>query len=33
VAAEIEAAIQFAESSPPEPVEDLLKDVEGPVEP
>jgi pyruvate dehydrogenase E1 component alpha subunit len=33
VAAEIEAATQFADASPPEPVEDLLKDVEGPVTP
>jgi pyruvate dehydrogenase E1 component alpha subunit len=33
VAAEMEAAVQFADASPPEPVEDLLKDVEGPVTP
>jgi len=33
VAAEIEAAIQFADASAPEPVEDLLKDVEGPLRP
>ena len=29
VAAEIEEAVRFAEASPPEPVEDLLKDVQG----
>ncbi len=29
IAAEIEDAVQFAEASPPEPVEDLLKDVGG----
>jgi len=33
VAAEIDAAVQFAESSPREPVEDLLKDVQGPAAP
>ena len=32
VAAEIEEACAFADNSPPEPVDDLLKDVEGPVE-
>jgi pyruvate dehydrogenase E1 component alpha subunit len=31
VAAEMEAAVQFADASPPEPAENLLKDVEGPV--
>ena len=30
IAAEIDATVQFAESSPREPVEDLLKDVQGP---
>ena len=33
IAAEIDAAVQFAESSPREPVEDLLKDVQGPAAP
>jgi pyruvate dehydrogenase E1 component alpha subunit len=33
VEAEIAEAVQFAEASPFEPVEDLLKDVEGPVAP
>jgi pyruvate dehydrogenase E1 component alpha subunit len=31
IAAEIDEAVRFAEESAPEPVEDLLKDVEGPV--
>jgi pyruvate dehydrogenase E1 component subunit alpha len=33
VAAEIDAAVEFAETSPREPVEDLLKDVQGPAAP
>ena len=33
VGAELEAATQFADASLPEPVENLLKDVEGPVTP
>lgn len=33
VSAEIEEAVRFAEGSPPEPVEYLLRDVEGPVTP
>jgi len=33
VAAEVDAAVQFAETSPREPVEDLLKDVQGPATP
>jgi pyruvate dehydrogenase E1 component alpha subunit len=33
VSAEIEEAVRFAEASPPEPVEYLLRDVEGPVTP
>ena len=31
IAAEIDEAVRFAEESAPEPIEDLLKDVEGPV--
>jgi pyruvate dehydrogenase E1 component alpha subunit len=31
ISAELDEAVQFAEASPREPVEDLLKDVEGPI--
>jgi len=31
IAAEIDDAVRFAEESAPEPIEDLLNDVEGPV--
>jgi pyruvate dehydrogenase E1 component alpha subunit len=33
IAAELDKAVQFAEASPLEPVEDLLKDVQGPAAP